>query len=323
MVACAILLGGCSKHKQQSQKRVTSETGSTELRCVGYLASWDYGVYNSMDWSALTHLNIAFYYPDAAGNMTNPFDNDQTLKNIVAKAHANGVKVMASIRDCDLELFTASKRTGFIQKIMDHVQKFNLDGVDSDLEKREADFWTNYEPFIVSLRAECNKRGLLLTTAVSTWFSDNITDRTFACFDFINLMAYDLGFANHSTVEGMTNMVAHYRDVRKIPTDKIVIGVPFYGYNKNRADNDPEGWGDAKWYRQIIAEDPGAWNVDVSGDYVYNGAATIAAKSRFARDYGGVMIWHLGQDAAGDKALLKVIGKNLFESGRAPRPVGN
>jgi GH18 family chitinase len=296
---------------------------ASSLRCVGYLATWDWYCYNSLDWSALTHINIAFYYPDDAGNMNNPFGNDQILSSIVKKAHANGVKVLASIRDCNLSLFLPENRPAFIEKIVAHVEKFGMDGVDSDLEKGETQFWTNYEPFIVELNNACDAKNLLLTTAISTWFSNNITDKTFACFDFVNIMAYDMGFANHSRFDDMKRMAEHYRYTRGLDPAKIVVGVPFYGYDSTRLDSDPEGWGDAIAYKDVIAGDPNAWNADKSGDWVYNGATTIANKSKFARNYGGVMIWHLGQDASGEKALLKVIGKNLFATGMAPRPVTN
>jgi GH18 family chitinase len=302
------------------------EPDKSSLRCVGYIPTWAPDCYTTMDWSALTHLNIAFYYPGASGDMGMPLE-EQTLKKIVAKAHENGVKVLASIRGgasgVDIKtLMAADKRAGFIARIIEHVEKYDLDGVDSDLEEGNSAFWVNYEPFIVDLNEACDANGLLLTTAVSTWFSDNITDKAFACFDFINLMAYDLGFANHSSIEGAKSMVDHYLNVRKIPADRIVLGVPFYGYDKSST-----GWGNGEFksiaYKDVIAADPAAWDKDTSGLWVYNGATTIAAKSTYARDYGGIMIWELSQDAPGNKALLKVIGKNLFESGAAPRPVNN
>jgi GH18 family chitinase len=292
------------------------------LRCVGYLSQWDYACYETMDWSALTHINIAFCNPDSSGKMQNPFTGDTSaFDKVVAKAHANGVKVIASLRDDTTIqglISSAEGRTAFVTELMAYAKKYKLDGIDSDLERSDATFWTNYEAFIVELNTACDQNKLLLTTAVSTWFSNNITDKTFACFDFINTMSYDLGFANHSKFEDMKTMAEHYRDVRKIPADRIVVGVPFYGYNKNNND-----WNDFKTYGQIVAADPNAWDKDQSGNYVYNGATTIAAKSKFAQDYGGIMIWHLAQDTTGDKALLKVIGNNLFTSGTAPRPVNN
>lgn len=45
----------------------------------------------------------------------------------------------------------------------------------------------------------------------------------------------------------------------------------------------------------------------------YNGPDTIAEKTRYAMEnLGGIMIWELTQDAAGeDQSLLQVIGRSL------------
>lgn len=306
-----------------------SKTPTAKLRSVGYLASWDWACYATMDWTALTHLNIAFCNADDNGKMVNPFDSDRDFNTIVATAHANGVKVIASMggggggNNYPALISTPAGRTALCDEIIAFVRKYGLDGIDSDLENGAPAFWTNYEPFILELRRRCDAEGLLLTTAVSTWFSDNITDATFACFDFVNIMAYDMGFANHSGLEDTGRMARHYRDTRHIPADRIVIGVPFYGYNKTISDNDPAGWNDFRSYAQIVAADPTAKDRDEWGDYVYNGIPTITAKCALAREYGGIMMWQMAQDATGEPSLLGVIRKNLFESGAAPRTVQN
>jgi GH18 family chitinase len=72
--------------------------GFSQLRSVGYIPTWKYDCYQTVDYSALTHLNIAFCNPDKEGNMQNPFrGNPQAFHDIVKKAHENGVKVIASL----------------------------------------------------------------------------------------------------------------------------------------------------------------------------------------------------------------------------------
>ena len=63
-----------------------------------------------------------------------------------------------------------------------------------------------------------------------------------------------------------------------------------------------EGWADA-WNQDWI--DQGGVKIS------YNGVATIAKKAQLAKTYGGVMIWAVPQDAAGDHSLLKAIDDNL------------
>jgi len=53
------------------------------------------------------------------------------------------------------------------------------------------------------------------------------------------------------------------------------------------------------------------YNADVCDGIAYNGAVTMAKKAELAKNYGGIMIWELTQDAKGEKSLLKVINDSL------------
>jgi GH18 family chitinase len=93
----------------------------------------------------------------------------------------------------------------------------------------------------------------------------------------------------------------------KTSADKIILGVPFYGYC----------WGTgcpaaAMTYSEIVAKWPGApdWYVNGGLTVSYNTSATIAAKTQLAHGYGGVMLWEIGQDTS-DGLLLKTIVGNL------------
>jgi GH18 family chitinase len=294
-----------------------------ELRCVGYIPTWRYDFYETLDWNALTHVNIAFCNPDTMGDFQNPFRRDpEDFHRIVSKAHENGVKVLASLgggsggRYYTTLIETEQGRKEFNAKLMNFVNEYRLDGIDLDLEQGPGHpFWTHYEPWVIELRKLCSERGVLLTTAVSTWFSDRISDATFACFDFVNIMAYDGPFAAHSTMEMTQRMARHYHERRGIKPADIVIGVPFYGYPSDG------GFRDARGYRDIVTQYPDAWKNDHVGNLGYNGANTIRDKSRLARRYGGIMIWELSFDATGNRSLLDVIKKNLFKTGTAPRSV--
>ena len=44
---------------------VSPEKGTKKV--IGYLPEWNYQPYKELDFSALTHINIAFFEPDAAG----------------------------------------------------------------------------------------------------------------------------------------------------------------------------------------------------------------------------------------------------------------
>ncbi len=284
-----------------------------EMRCVGYIPSWRYDFYKDLDWDALTHINIAFCNPDTLGVMQNPFRNEpQDFRNIVAKAHENGVKVIASLggggggRNYPRLIATEEGRRDFCGKIMEFVREYDLDGVDLDLEEERGHvLWEYYEPWVLELRRHCTAEGIVLTTAVSTWFSDDITDPAMECFDFINIMAYDGPFEGHSTMKLARDMAHHYHTKRGVEPENIVIGVPFYGRLEGGT------WSDSKPYRDIVAENHRVWKKDYSGKMGFNGAKTMKKKAHLGRRYGGIMIWELSNDTNDERSLLRVIKQNL------------
>ncbi len=283
------------------------------LRVVGYIPSWSYGVVDRLDWDALTHINIAFCNPDTLGVMQNPFRSEpEMLSHIISTAHEHDVKVVASLggggggKNYPALIATPESREAFCLKIMEYVDRYGFDGVDLDLEEGPGHvLWNNYEAWVVELGKHCSQNGVLLTTAVSTWFSDDISDATFRCFDFINIMAYDGPFEAHSTVGLADTMARHYHKVRGIEPHNIVVGVPFYGYPSDGGFGDSWGWSD------ILAADPKAWRGDRSGKFGYNGHRTMRKKCRLAQHYGGIMIWQLDHDVEGEHSLLGVIKKTL------------
>ena len=315
LIVISLMLLSCGTAKKNSQSLPPLHKG--ELRCVGYIPTWRYGIYETLDWNALTHLNIAFCNPDTLGNMLNPFRrNPDDFHRVVDRAHENGVKVLASLggggggKNYPELIQTEQGRKDFCLKIIEYVKEYHLDGLDLDLEERRGHvLWDYYEPWVIELRKLCSEEGILLTTAVSTWYSDCITDATFDCFDFINIMAYNGPFAAHSTMELTQTMARHYHEKRGVNPANIVIGVPFYGFPSDG------GFGNAKSYREIVAQYPKAWKKDHVEKLGYNGAQTIKEKSRLARRYGGIMIWELSFDTQDKHSLLGVIKKTLFKKG--------
>ena len=68
---------------------------TTSRRVVGYLPDWSYGAYKDLDFSTLTHINIAFCNLNSQGEVYCGIpDND--LNDLVQKAHDNNVKIIAA-----------------------------------------------------------------------------------------------------------------------------------------------------------------------------------------------------------------------------------
>lgn len=283
-----------------------------QFRVVGYLPKYTSTLadhLNAFDFTKLTHLNVAFFNPDTAGNF--PASQGTGLSQIVTKAHLNNVKVLISIAGGSNQpqyasLLQNQKRAAFINKLVALVSLYNVDGIDVDLEGDNID--TNYESFVTELADTLHPSCKLLTAALAYYTRTKITDNAMAAFDFVNLMAYDQAGKEHSPYSFAKLTMDYWRDTRGVAASKLTLGVPFYGYYKVGTALT------AMTYKSLTTAYAGAENRDTvkrTDGYVvnYNGKPTIMNKTALAMARGGgVMIWQLLQDdTVSNKSLLKAI----------------
>jgi GH18 family chitinase len=297
-----------------------------QRKVVGYVSNADTV---EVDYSRITHLNLAFINPtDASGTLNFTSWDFTTLPlktKYVVDAHARGVKVLASMaggsasentvmRSRYFSLISDANRKMFIQKILAFVKANNLDGIDVDLEGPMIN--GDYGKFIDDLCAALHPHGKLVTAALSHMNgADRVPSSAMQQFDYVNIMAYDkTGFWNpavpgqHASVDFAIESL-NYWVGRGLAKTKCILGVPFYGHSFGVANTTYS-------YSQIVNTFSGAENVDqvtIDGSTIYyNGIPTIKRKVQLVIDgnYGGIMIWNLGQDKeSGDaKSLLRVIG---------------
>jgi GH18 family chitinase len=274
----------------------------------------------SIDYSKITHINIAFENPiNEQGDLSFHKQNDI----VIAKAHANNVKILVSIGggaasgDKTLlaryfDLLTDSKRAGFAARLVSYVTDHGFDGLDVDIEGPSIN--KDYGAFIRDLSAEFKPKAKSLTAALSQGYGGRIVpDSVFEHLDFVNVMAYDgkgpwrpNDPGQHSSLEFAENNVDYWLK-RGLSASKTVLGVPFYGYGFGQAfRKSPYS------YSAIVAAYPDADKKDRVGETVwYNGVATIEAKTRFAIEHklAGIMIWSLDNDVKGEKSLLDAIAR--------------
>ncbi|MGN7808876.1 glycosyl hydrolase family 18 protein [Flavobacterium sp. 22076] len=290
---------------------------SAQKKVIAYIPNWiDLNAFSStIQYSKLTHINIAFENPDANGYLS--FNSGSNA--IINAAHAQNIKVFVSlgggsvseggaIRDNYFNLITPANRTAFIQKIYDYVVAHNFDGVDVDLEGPAIN--GDYGGFVIALANKLHANGKLISAALSEGYGGaNVPSSTFAAYDWINIMAYDAtgpwapgNPGQHSPYSMAVNQF-NYWTGRGLPASKAIIGLPFYGYGFGASANQGIS------YANIVAQYPGAENLDQVGNTIYyNGIPTIKQKTTFAvQNAGGVMIWELSQDATGAKSLLTAV----------------
>lgn len=259
-------------------------------------------------------------------------------------------------------------RLKFAQSAVDFVTRYGFDGVDIDWEfptggglagnvERPEDK-ENFVLLLQALREQLDVQGeregktYLLTIALAAApnaYKPLDWERIHPLLDWINVMTYDMnGWKNVTDFNAplypsapesvgqiaidttITDLLA-----KNIPSDKLVMGLPFYGYTWHGVENKDNGLyqpnagrgtsassGDSTLpYRQIVdlvpaysrfwdegAKIPWLYNADGQVMISYDDAESIAAKAAYVRDHhlGGLMIWELSLDTPASDLLNAV-----------------
>jgi len=297
---------------------VSAHGQNTPFKIVGYynLKSANEG-YRAKELKYLTHINLWFVNPDSSGRYTQDFSG---LKSFVEKAHKRNARVLFSIGGGSKQpqykwLLADGRRTQLIDSLMALVFRYNLDGIDVDLEG--SDIHDTYEAFVVELATALHAKQKLITSAVAIYYKDQFTDKALAQYDFMNVMSYDRTGPWRPEKPGPHSLYSHAVDdlnyfgvERKIPAEKMTLGVPFYGYGYGPELTSPAI---SMGYKKIVetfkgAEQVDEWKTPEGKILYYNGIPTMKLKTRLAMNKAsGIMIWEVRSDAKGRKSLLKAI----------------
>lgn len=305
-----------------------------ESKVVGYLSMW--AMPYIPDWKSLTHLCLAFGVVQTDGTI----DVEAVCANrgIIDEAHKHGVKVLLSIggggsKNFSPAILDKGNRNVLIRNLKEVVDDLALDGIDVDYEewegghggasKLDMEKRAALESFYRELRAALGSQKLIAAAVSGSW--DNGGFGTYNCFnntmhqylDFVSLMIYDntgpwsgTFTGPHSDWKFFMNAIHHWLNNRKLPKEKLVAGVPFYGYkfsSKNYADD-----AQAIPYKKILEMYPkqNAHLKDSIGLLYYDGMPAIKRKAEYVKEQklGGVMFWEITQDTQETgKSLLNQI----------------
>jgi chitinase len=310
IVLVIFAIGIACTHRSTGSRKITDRS----VRVLGYLNSnnnWNADL-AGIDLNKITDLNLAFLNPDSAGN----FSTTDDLLKVVETAHNHHIRIFFSIGGGNAPKYLAdlmkdNKRAAVINSIVAIAAKYKFDGVDIDLENDLIN--GNYAAFVDDLHAALQDNNKLMTAALAAWNSNLIDDQTLQKYDFINIMSYDKTGpwtpdtpGPHALFSMAQEDFNYYNKTRKIPADRLLIGLPFYGYQFGNTVGSLD-------YKTIITLYPGAENADSlklpGGTVYYNGLTAIKQKVEFALNSqaAGVMIWELQQDSNDSKSLLTAI----------------
>ena len=296
----------------------------SKFKIVGYysLKSALTADLTTVPFDKLTHINLFFLNPDTLGNFTQDFPS---LVPFIQAAHAHNVKVLPSIAGGGRHayyhnLLKDDKRDKFINDLLQIVLTYDFDGIDVDIEGSDID--ENYESFAVGLAKAFKPHNKLVTSAIAVFYKDVLSDKALAQYDFVNVMSYDHTGpwtpskpGPHSTYDHAVADLDYFYTVRKIPKEKMVLGVGFYGYGFGPT---PSSAATSMNFGDILLKFPGSENSDQlnmpdSSILYYNGIPTIKRKTMLAKEMAsGIMIWQILGDAAGDKSLLQAINEEAY-----------
>lgn len=317
---------------------------------VGYV----YGMPEDINYGMYTHLCHAFVVAEKDGTLL-PRRNVPSRK-LTGQAHKEGVKVLLSLGGWGWDENFAGMTMDppaedrYVKAVMTIVDEYDYDGIDLDWEYPDTPieivgFERLTRRFRKSLDELGKKKGrhMLVTMAAAAhpktlqWLGRDFLLET---MDWINVMTYDYtgtwtNFAgHHSPLHASSKLpkdsilsteltMKHLVDERKIPANRLAVGIPLYGkvfavsepyastkgapkpstqtgnYRRLRALEKEHGW-----VRKWDDETKNPWLVAPDGSEIicYDDSESIAIKTKWAMQQGfrGVFFWQIAADRMPD-----------------------
>ena len=193
----------------------------------------------------LDEVSPFWYSANARGDILH--GSDARDKTLVELAHSKNVLVIPTIHNILTTdpvpsiIRSPERRARHIRNIVDEVLANNYDGIDIDYELLDSNLRLDYSAFITDLAKELHTQGKLLTIAVHAKTADygglgGFQDWAVLgqAVDRLRIMTYDYhwrgGGPGPVAPIYWVRAVADYAKTVVDPA-KVVIGVPFYGYN--------------------------------------------------------------------------------------------
>ncbi len=270
--------GGTSKAGAGGSSGAGGAPSIPAVKLVVYLDDWtnSYSSYaNSIDFSKMTHLNLAFVTATTDNNWVDSSgQSDSDIKALVAKAHAAGVKVLASLGggggDTTVvnQYSTPSNDDALVSNLDSFLNNLNLDGADIDIEKESTgEVGNNYGTFVSKVVAKLHPEGKLVTAAVAQYLAPYMNDDTLHLFDFVNIMVYS------TNTNDYTDAVNFYTG-KNVPKTLLTLGI-------------------------------------ISESDQHTSVSTTKSIVDISKGYGGTMLWDLAEDATGQSSVYAAIQSEL------------
>ncbi len=302
------------------------------------------GNYERYPWTRINSGYNIIYNSFLTSDANNEF-TFQPNPGVVKYGHEQGKLVLISLGGGGFGMFveltnTPEKSEAYADKVVKHVAEHDYDGIDVDWEHPTTPVHgAQWSALMKSLRVKLDALGkqkgrkMYLTTALppGNWsYKHNDYAVMRDCLDYLNVMAYDLGWGTSNyhapmyanpvdpqKVSTLSQLEFLEKEV-KFPRSKTIIGLPFYG-NYFEIDRpfvkvDSKKWRQI-WYREALQLSEGfkreydpksggvwSWSPDHKKLVIYDSPQSIYDKTReyLKLGYGGVFCWAVDRDILPD-----------------------
>jgi len=306
----------------------------------GWHPYWCNGLESNYDWSLLTDLCYFGYSVDPSTGNPNSTYNWSTV-NVVTQALAQGKRVsLCVILFSDHSTFfnSSSAQQTLINNLINLIQSRGAHGVNIDFEGVPASLKTQYMNFLVNLSNQFHSAipGSIVSIALPSVDWSNVYDIQLLknYIDLFVIMGYDYYYSGSSQAGPTSPLYSltstfNYNINRSIiyylnagvPPNKLVIGLPYYGYDwptsSNSIPSNTIGTGSSRTYKTVRNNSNGYYSSSNKGFnmnsyvpyYIYhNGtewrqcwiddAYSFGKKLELVHKFGiaGIGIWALGYD---------------------------
>ena len=301
---------------------------------IGYLPYWEYDQYPNLRYDLLTQINYFSVELSPTGTLIN--DHNWSNLGLISYAHERGVpvKLCATLfGSADLTTLLSSPvyRQNAINNLLDAVLSADGDGVDIDFELLPLSQRENLVIFMMDLVAvfQAVLPDAIITLATpaidwsGAWDLNALADIT----DGLFIMGYNYHYSGSSNAGPVAPLggffydleytVNDYLDVTGENRDKLILGLPYYGYDWSVQNNQiyapTLGAGQARTYTQArsLALQYGqqfdfssyapwiAYQDDGWQQCWYDDSLSLSLKYQYVmeQELSGVGIWALGYDA--------------------------
>jgi len=219
-----------------------TDSASTEKFNMSYIyfgdsSSYVYHIDNTKN--SLNEISPSYFDLNEDGSLllTQAIDTD-----FVEEMHNRGIKVVPFLSnhwDRNKGAAALDRRAKLAEEIADAVKKYNLDGVNVDIENMTKEHKDEYSDFVRLLRKELpSDKTIAVSVAPNPYWADSGWQGSYdysklaKYSDYLMIMCYDESYES-----GPAGPVASASFVEKsiiyalehVPKEKIVLGLPFYG----------------------------------------------------------------------------------------------